>query len=380
MSNKRYNEDFKRTIVDLYNSGSSVKDLSSEYGVTEVTIYKWIKDFSPNQQSGSEGATSKDVEEMQKEMARLKEENENLKKGYDHIRQKVDNTELTKFIKEQKDEHTIKAICDALDFPRSTYYETINRVESNRDKENRELLDQITQIHKNSKKRYGAPKIHAVLINKGYKVSLKRVQRLMRKEGIKSIVRKKYRPYPSREKVVERENLLKQDFSTTFVNQKWVTDITYIDTVKDGWCYLASVMDLHTHKIVGYSFSKTMTTDLVIKAVKNAYDTQKPGNGLILHSDLGTQYTSDDFKRFLRYKGIKQSFSRKGCPYDNAHIESFHATLKKEEVNHVKYLDFKSAEIALFRFIESWYNRTRIHGSLEFLTPQHVEDLAKQSA
>ena len=202
----------------------------------------------------------------------------------------------------------------------------------------------------------------------------------MKKAGIKSIVRKKYRPYPSKEKVVERENLLNQDFSTTFINEKWVTDITYIDTIKDGWCYLASVMDLHTHKIVGYSFSKTMTTDLVIKAVKNAYDTQKPGNGLILHSDLGTQYTSDDFKRYLKSKGIKQSFSRKGCPYDNAHIESFHATLKKEEVNHVKYLDFKSAEIALFRFIEGWYNRTRIHGSLDFLTPQHVEDLAKQSA
>jgi putative transposase len=205
-------------------------------------------------------------------------------------------------------------------------------------------------------------------------VSLKRVQRLMKKADIRSIIQKKFRPYPSKETVVERENLLERDFTTTSINQKWSTDITYIYTIKDGWCYLASVMDLHSKKIIGYSFSKTMTTDLVIKALANAYSTQVPVAGLILHTDLGTQYTSEEFTQYVQSKGMKQSFSRKGCPYDNACIESFHAILKKEEVHRVKYLDYSSARIALFKYIEGWYNRKRIHGSLGYKTPQEVEN------
>lgn len=133
-------------------------------------------------------------------------------------------------------------------------------------------------------------------------------------------------------------------------------------------------MDLHSKKIVGYSFSRTMTTELVIKALDNADSTQQPAKGVILHTDLGSQYTSEEFEKEVKSKGMKQSFSKKGCPYDNACIEYFHAILKKEEVHHVKYLDYSSANIALFKYIESWYNRKRIHGSLGYLTPQEVEN------
>lgn len=156
-----------------------------------------------------------------------------------------------------------------------------------------------------------------ITFSKNFRISVKRVQRLMRKAKIRSIVKKKYRPYPSKEKVVERENLINRDFSTKTINEKWVADITYIHTLRDGWCYLASVMDLHTQKVVGYSFSRSMTTELVIQALANACDTQRPKNGLILHTDLGTQYTSDEFEKYVKSKGIKQSFSHKGCPYDN---------------------------------------------------------------
>src|SRR5690606_11381166 len=151
---------------------------------------------------------------------------------------------------------------------------TLQETESKRERENKELTKRIKEIHEESKGRYGAPKIHQYLCAEGYRVSLKRVQRLMKKEGIRSIVIKKYRPTPSKETVIERENILASDFSTTTINEKWVADITYIHTLKDGWCYLASVMDLHSKKIVGYSFSCTMTTDLVIKALDNAYATQ----------------------------------------------------------------------------------------------------------
>lgn len=270
-------------------------------------------------------------------------------------------------------------MCDVLDIPRSTYYQSLNKTISNRERENNELTKRIIEIHSESNGRYGAPKIHHLLQEEGYKVSINRVQRLMKKADIQSITVKKFRPTPSKEQVVERENIIERDFSTSTINEKWVGDITYIHTLKDGWCYLASVMDLHTKKIVGYSFSRNMTTELVIKALENAYYSQKPGKGLIFHSDLGTQYTSDDFTKMIKKFDMTHSFSYKGSPYDNACIESFHAILKKEEVNHVQYFDFKSAQLALFQYIEGWYNRKRIHGSIDYKTPQEMEDLLREA-
>ena len=202
----------------------------------------------------------------------------------------------------------------------------------------------------------------------------------MSKAGIRSIIKQKYRPYSSKCKVEARDNLLNRDFSTPTINEKWVADITYIHTLRDGWCYLASVLDLHSKKIIGYSFSRSMTTDLLIHALDNAYESQKPEDGLIIHTDLGSQYTSEEFYKYCSIKRHEASFSQKGCPYDNACIESFHAILKKEEVHHVRYLDYKSAKIALFQYIEGWYNRKRIHSSLGYQTPQEVEDSIRHVA
>src|SRR5690625_4286324 len=162
-------------------------------------------------------------------------------------------------------------------------------------------------------------------MKKSNNVSKKRFHRLNKKARIRSIFIKKFRPTPSKETIVERENILERDFRAETINEKWVGDITYIHTLRDGWCYLASVIDLHTKKIVGYSFSRTMTTDLIIKALENAYYAQKPDEGLIFHSDLGTQYTSTDFAKVIKKFKMTHSFSFKGSLYDNACIESFHA-------------------------------------------------------
>ena len=271
-------------------------------------------------------------------------------------------------------------MCEALDIPKSTYYQSLNKTESNRDRENREFTEKIIRIYEESKKRYGAPKIHEILEKQGHKISLKRVQRLMKKADIRSIIVKKFRPTPSKEKVAERENIINRDFTTTTINQKWVGDITYIHTLRDGWCYLASVLDLHSKKVIGYSFGRSMTTELVEKALENAYVTQKPNDGVVFHSDLGSQYTSDAFAEKIQSYKMTHSFSHKGSPYDNACMESFHAILKKEEVNHVQYLDFNAAKVELFKYIEGWYNRKRIHGSIGYLTPQEMEDLALNQA
>lgn len=276
--------------------------------------------------------------------------------------------------------YNIKLMCKVLKVSRSSYYKYLTKTPSPRAIENKRFEDKILAIYKESKKRYGAPKIHNVLINDGDKISLKRVQRLMRKLSIRSIVIKKFRPHSSKTKVEEKENILDRDFSTTMLNEKWVTDITYINTIRHGWCYLASVMDLCTKKIIGYSFSKTMDTEVAIKALDNAIKAQKPANPVILHSDLGSQYTSTKFKEYIESNEIIHSFSRKGNPYDNACIESFHASLKKEEVNLITYYDYDAARLAMFEYIESWYNRKRIHSSIGYLTPQQYEDRLKKSA
>jgi putative transposase len=250
-----------------------------------------------------------------------------------------------------------------------------------RELENNSISDAIMNIHKASKGRYGAHKIHASLKALGITISVKRTQRLMKRIGVKSIITKKYRPSTSKRKIEEKENILKRDFQTKNINEKWVTDITYIHTIKDGWCYLASVMDLYSKKIIGYAISKTIDTTLALQAVKNAVRLQKPINRLVLHSDLGCQYTSSAFKEYIENTNlITHSFSSKGCPYDNACIESFHASLKKEEVNLVTYLDFNTARLAIFEYIEAWYNRKRLHSSIGYMTPQGFEDLVRKSA
>lgn len=272
-------------------------------------------------------------------------------------------------------------MCKVLKVSRSSYYKYLLKQPSKRTLENQNIKKHIIDIHKESKNRYGAIKINKCLKLSGINISVKRTQRLMKSLGIKSIITKKYRPFSNKQKVQEKTNILKRDFTTTAINQKWVTDITYIHTIKDGWCYLASVMDLYSRKIIGYSMSKFIDTTLALQAVKNAIKLQKPAKPLILHSDLGCQYTSSEFEEFiLNTKILTHSFSGKGCPYDNACIESFHASLKKEEVNLAHYFDYKTARLAIFEYIEAWYNTRRIHGSIGYITPQRREELSRKIA
>lgn len=265
-----------------------------------------------------------------------------------------------------------------LGISRTTYYSFAYKKTSKTAVERKVLKQEIQSIYDDSNGIYGAPKIHKILSEK-FNVSIKRVQRIMRELGLKSVIVKKFKHHTTKIKIDDKDNILNQDFSTNTINEKWVGDITYIHTIKDGWCYLASVMDLHTKKIVGYAFDKNMTADLIIRALDNAVIVQKPDEGLIFHSDLGSQYTSSEFSNYTLKNKIIQSFSKKGCPYDNACIESFHAILKKEEVYRVKYFDFESAKLRLFEYIEGWYNRKRIHGSIGFISPEQCEKIARAS-
>lgn len=268
-------------------------------------------------------------------------------------------------------------MCKALKFPRSTYYAALNHKPSKREEEYRQFNDLVFAVYTEFKKRYGAIKIQRELSARGILCSVKRVQRHMKELNIKSIVVKKYQYSKNQGKVPDdKENILNRDFEADTVYKKLVTDITYIHVLNEGWTYLASVMDLYDRKIIGWSYGRNITAELATQAVKNACLNIPETKGIILHSDLGSQYTSDEFESYLTSKGMKHSFSRKGNPYDNACIESFHSVLKKEEVYTTTYHTFEEAKTALFEYIESFYNRKRRHSALDYKTPQEVENEA----
>lgn len=167
-------------------------------------------------------------------------------------------------------------MCTVLGVARSTYYKSFDKTKSVREVENEELKAAIIRIYKANKGIYGAPRIHHILGTEGFNVSLKKVQRKMAELGLCAITVKKYKLHSNKKVVEGLENVLKRNFTTTSINEKWVGDITYIHTIKDGWCYLASVLDLHLKKIIVYAFGKRMTNDLIIKALKNPYYKQNP--------------------------------------------------------------------------------------------------------
>lgn len=207
-------------------------------------------------------------------------------------------------------------LCSTLKFPRSTYYKALICVPSNKRQEYEEFSRKVKQIYQDSKQRYGVVKICHIVNDNGTPCSVKRVQRHMAEQGLCSVVVKKYNHHANHGSVPDdKENILKRNFETETVNQKWCTDITYIHVQKEGGTYLSSVMDLYSRKIIGYAYGTAMTWEL---AVKNACLNVRETEGLILHSDLGSQYTSQIFEKYLASKGIVHSFIRKGNPYDNA--------------------------------------------------------------
>lgn len=260
-------------------------------------------------------------------------------------------------------------MCSIFKVTRSSYYSSQKKIDTKTQIRNKELTQKVLETYEEHNKIYGAPKIHATLSKLNIKCSLKLIQRIMRNLRIKSIIRAKYNPQTSKNlKEALAGNLLEQDFTTKKIAEKIVGDITYIKTKDYGWCYLASFLDLHTNEIIGWEFSPKMTTDLVLKALEKANNTRKL-SGAIIHTDQGSQYTSSLYSEKVIQLGGKLSYSRKGNPYDNACIESFHSVLKKESIYLNKIRTFQETKESLFEYIEGWYNSRRIQKKLDYLSP-----------
>jgi transposase InsO family protein len=267
--------------------------------------------------------------------------------------------------------YAVEKMCNVLGVSRGGYYDWLNRKPSRRSLKNQEIVSEIKIIHKKSKQRYGSPKITQELIDKGYQVSQPRVARLMKKQGIKSMIRKKYRvaTTDSNHQHSISENHLNREFTRQKPSEAWVSDITYIPT-NQGWLYLTIIMDLFDRKIIGWSLSNNMTTeDTVMKAWKMAVKNRQVTKNMIFHSDRGVQYASESFRNTIKSYKVMQSMSRKGNCWDNAVAENFFKILKEELIYHCTYNNHFQAKVDIFQFIEIWYNRHRKHAFLGYKTP-----------
>ena len=279
-----------------------------------------------------------------------------------------------RFISDHREIFKVGRMCNVLDVSRSGYYSWRKRPESLRKKENRKLADQIRIIHSQKyKKVYGSPRIHRELSDKGISCSQNRVARIMKQEEIRAIVPRKYKATTdSNHTLPVAPNLLKQEFDVKEPNKAWLADITYIAT-GEGWLYLASIMDLGSCRIKGWSMNTRLTKELTLDALKMAIGNYPVTEGIIHHSDRGSQYASHEYQKRLKGNGLLCSMSRKGNCWDNAPMESFFHTLKTEWVYRFKYRTRQEAKASLFDYIEIFYNRQRRHSALQYMNPCQYE-------
>jgi putative transposase len=284
------------------------------------------------------------------------------------------------FIEEHRDEFPVARMYEVLDVSGSGYYAWRKRPVSAREMANRELYKKIEAVYNESHGTYGSPRIYRQLKRQGVACSENRVARLMRLRSLRAKQTKQYKATTKRnESHPVAPNLLKRDFVAERPNQKWLSDITYIPT-QESWLYLAAVLDLFSRRIVGWAMSERMTSELTVAALQMAIHRRRPDLDLIHHSDQGSQYTAGEYQALLKDHGIQVSMNGVGSWYDNAPMESFFGTLKSEWVNHHLYRTRAEARADIFYYIEAFYNRRRLHSSLDYLSPEAYEQLYQQQS
>ena len=268
---------------------------------------------------------------------------------------------------------SIRAMCRVLEVSTSGYYAWRRRMISVRGREDEALRRKIRAIHDRSRHTYGSPRIHAELKEEGTRVGRKRVARLMKESGLVGASRRRWVRTTRRDPAARpAPDLVDRKFAASGPNQLWVADITYIPTLA-GFLYLAVVLDVWSRKIVGWAMRSQLATQLVLDALAMAVEQRRPASGVIHHSDQGCQYTSTEFGKRCREAGVRPSMGSVADCYDNAMCESFFATLECELLERVRFADGKEAELAVFDFIEGFYNTHRRHSALGYLSPVAFE-------
>lgn len=278
------------------------------------------------------------------------------------------------FVAEQSANHRITELCRVMKVSCRGFYSWRDRPDSARSRENRQLLIEIKRVFYANREVYGAPRVHQVLLDNGFSCGLNRVARLMNVAKLLPKTIRKFRvTTDSRKSRYPAKNILQRQFLSTQANQKWVADVTYIPT-REGWLFLAVIVDLFSRKVVGWSMSDRLTSELAQQALANAVNDRAPTKGLLMHSDQGKEYYASDYQTQLHQYGMVCSMSRKGNCYDNAVAESFFHSLKVEQVHHDDYKTRAQARSVLFDYIEIFYNRQRKHSYLNYQSPVEFEE------
>jgi transposase InsO family protein len=275
-------------------------------------------------------------------------------------------------------DHNVKRACELLQVSRAAYYAQRENTPSRQRRQDAELTEEITQVHTESKGRYGAPRIHAELARQGRQHGRKRIARLMRAAGLRGRTPKRWKkttvPDPA---AAARADLIRRDFTVDAagINTRWCGDITYVPTWQ-GWLYLATVIDIRSRRVVGYATADHLRTDLIADALTNAVAARDPERGLVFHSDRGCQYTSAQFADLAGGYDVTLSVGRTGQCWDNALAESFFASLKGECLDQQPWPTRARARRAIVEYI-AWFNGTRLHSALGYLTPNEYEHTAR---
>jgi putative transposase len=278
-----------------------------------------------------------------------------------------------RLIDAEKANYPISLLCRVLGVSRSGYYDWKDRPPSKRNRDNAALTEKIREVHDRSRRTYGYPRVHAELRALGVRCSRKRVARLMRKAGLQGCLRgRKKRTTRRDEYALPAADLVKRNFYAIAPDKLWTADITYVGT-QEGFVYLAFILDVYSRRVVGWSMANHLRTELVVDALEMALWRRKPDAGLIHHTDRGAQYTALSFGKRLEEAGIVPSMGRTGSALDNAISESFVASVKTELLYRHCFLTREAARIAVFDYIESFYNRVRRHSSLGYLSPSDYE-------
>ena len=284
------------------------------------------------------------------------------------------------WVEERRGEWPVARLCSALGVSRSGYYAWRSRGASTAEARREALAEKVAEVHARMKGRYGSPRVHAELVAQGTPCCENTVARVMREAGIAAKTRRKFRqttdsnhPHPVAPNVLDRQ------FDPAEPNASWVADVTYVPT-REGWLYLAVVVDLFSRMVVGWSMAATMTSRLVVDALEMGLsDRRQASSDLVAHSDRGSQYASEHYQRRLEQERITCGMSRRGNCWDNAPMESFFATLKKELVHGEDYATRDEATASIFEYIEVFYNRVRRHSSLGYVAPAEFERTHNQT-
>jgi len=280
-----------------------------------------------------------------------------------------------RLIEAEKASHSVPLLCKLLGVSKSGYYAWRNRLPSERSRLDAVLSEKIGMIHRNSRATYGAPRVHAELGAIGIRCSRKRVARLMGQENLRGCLRG--RRMKTTHRLALRQaapDLVERNFSSQQPDRLWVADITYVRS-REGFVYLAFILDVCTRRVVGWSMATHLRTEIVVDALQMAIARRKPSPGLVHHSDRGVQYTSLSFSKRLEDEGLLPSMGRVGSAHDNALAESFVATLKTELLYRNAWPTRQAVRTAIFEYIEGFYNTRRRHSALGYLSPAEFEEV-----